>query len=221
MNEASDKKTAAAPAATQARWTLEKIGVAVAIVVGVASTIASAVAILDSGEQLRLSREALSANERNAAFLLHVEKIGAYCDALDLSGGRTEFTWSFVRGSSRLDVIAAYKPIGTQIPEGGRIATVQARFREMENSTVPLRIWLDPKAVDFIERTVFGLRQEFMAKIPQKTGVAIAERIYVETAAKCIATREILMSWYRDATLWTIDSAEKAVIVKLSPRPSY
>ncbi|PDT82142.1 hypothetical protein [Sinorhizobium sp. BJ1] len=203
------------------RWNLEKTGILVAIVVGIASTIASALAAFYAGEQARLSREALSANERNAAFVGHIEKVGAYCDALDLSGGRSELTWSFVREPPRISVLAAYKQIGTRFPEEARITAVHSSFREMEESVVPLRIWLDVEAVDFIERAVFGLRQELMAKIPRNAGVAIADRIYVEAAAKCIGTREVLMAWYRDAGVWRLGSAADGVTVKLSQRPPF
>lgn len=221
MSVGSNEEDGSMKSGNRGRWNLEKIGVAVAIVVGIASTIASALAAFYAGEQTRLSREALSVNERNAAFVAHIDKVGAYCDALDLSGGRTEFTWSFVREPSRYTVLAFYKEIGTQIPEKPRITAVRSGFRDMEKSAVSLRIWLDASAVDFIDRTVFGLRQDFMSKIPQRAGVSVAERDYVEAAAKCIGTREVLMAWYRDAKPWKIGSAVEGVTVKLSERPPF
>ncbi|OKP74456.1 hypothetical protein BTE77_21140 [Ensifer adhaerens] len=147
---------------TSKGWSLERVGIAVAIAVGIGSTIATAVAASYAGMQADLSRQALSSNERNKAFEGLVGAMSAYCEALDFSKGRSELTWSVDRGTEKYRIVASYRDIGTQFQQPSALGAVHEQLHKLEASAVPLGIWFDSDSVSFMERTVFSLKREFV-----------------------------------------------------------
>lgn len=119
-------------------WSLERVGIAVAIAVGIGSTIATALASNDAGMQADLSRQALSSNERNDAFADHVEAMSAYCEALDFSKCRSEMTWSFERTPKQYRYVASFKDVGTQFQGPSALAIVHEKLHNSKASAVPL-----------------------------------------------------------------------------------
>ena len=205
----------------QRRWNIERISLIVAILAGIGSTLASAYAAFYAAQQAMLSRQALIANERNTAFATHIGTISTYCDALDLSAGRAQITSTFFRKSSRYEVVMSYKDGGTSRPDPLVVTKAHAEFLDVERSAIPLRIWLESPEVEFIERSVFGLRQDFLANILPTKGKVITDRAFVEVIARCVGLREVLIGWYKEPLSWKILNASDGVTVKLSPLPPY
>lgn len=203
------------------RWNLERLGIAVAIVVGISTAIASVVATLYAGQQAELARQALSVSERNAAFVKYIDAMGRYCDALDFSDGRAEMTWTFSRQSALYTVLAYYKDIGTQFQTEAALGTAHVRLRTFEASAIPLRIWLDTPSVDFIERTLHELKKEFFVDLGKSDGRPKPARLYLAARARCLGVRKVLMAWYRHTNAWPFDSATKGAKVQLMSRPHF
>lgn len=202
-------------------WSLERIGIAVAIAVGIATAMTSVFATLYAGQQAELGRQALSASERNAAFVKHVEAMSAYCDALDFSNGRAEMNWTFSRQPLLYTVLAYYKDIGTQHQTDAVLTTARAKLHELDASAISLHIWLDLPSVDFIERTLHELKGDFFRSITKNDGRAKPARVYVMARAKCLGTREVLIAWYRNMTFWPLESAAQGVKVRLATLPLF
>lgn len=154
--------------------------------------------VQQGGQQVDLAREALSSNERNAAFLDFTTKMTAACKSLDFSASRNAFSYSLVDAGDRLNIVASYQQ-NYQVPRADyQVLLTQAasQLQAVVDAKIALNIWLENDQSRRLDQAFYDYRLTFTRELTQ-SNAPLTPDLYHRMEAYCFGTRDALVFWYK------------------------
>lgn len=182
--------------------TFEKYILVISTFFAVISAIASGWAAYYTGQQAELSRQAITAGDRNAAFIDYIKKVDLYCNGFDEVGANGRHYGVFDADGT----ITLHYDRDAPPPTRDRQTEFQNNFYQLisdyTQALAILYIWLDDKELAYLHAAQLNMAAlasdgyEDVVESERKNLDYVT--LTLRKGVACTATKERLVEWYRD-----------------------